>query len=162
MPEKKSDLIACMEIGNFKADEAERFADQIKTAGLSEHVKERSVQKVASNIVYIPPQPDELEGAERKAGELRRLGITDFYIIRDNSPLQWGISLGVFKTEEAAHNHLAALMQKGVRTARVGQRSVTANLIAYQFRELDEQKKSVVNKIKAGFPKLEERTCNGS
>ena len=76
--------------------------------------------------------------------------------------MQWGISLGVFKTEEAAHNHLAALMQKGVRTARVGQRSVTANLIAYQFRELDEQKKSVVNKIKAGFPKLEERTCNGS
>ena len=153
--------MACVEIGNFNPDDAKRFAAQLKTAGLSERVKERSIQEVASHLVYIPPQTDR-DGADKKASELRRLGITDFFIIQDNSPLRWGISLGVFKTEEAARNHLGMLVQKGVRTARIGQRSVTANLVAYQLRDLDAQKKWVIDKIKSGFPKQEERACEGA
>lgn len=153
--------MACVEIGNFNPDEAKKFAAGLKTAGLSDRVKERKMQEVASHLVYIPPQGDR-EGAEKKAGELRRLGITDFFIIQDNSPLRWGISLGVFKTEEAARNHLGALVQKGVRTARVGERSVTANYMAYQFRDLDAQKKWVVDKLKSEFPRQEERACEGT
>lgn len=156
---KKPDLAACMEIGNFNVEEAKRFTTQLKTAGLGDSAKERDVREVVSNIVYIPPQPDK-ESVEKKASELRHLGITDFYIIRDNSPLRWGISLGVFKKEEAARNHLAALSQKGVRTARIGQRTVTANLTAYQFHGLDAEKKWVVEKIKAsGFTRQEVRAC---
>lgn len=148
-----------MEIGNFNVEDAKRFMAQLKTASLGDSAKERDVREVVSNIVYIPPQPDK-ESAEKKASELRHLGITDFYIIRDNSPLRWGISLGVFKKEEAARNHLAALSEKGVRTARIGQRTVTANLTAYQFHGLDAEKKWVVEKIKAsGFTRQEVRAC---
>jgi|GEM_PF-118731 len=157
--EKKPDPAACMEIGNFNAEDAKRFTAQLQTAGLSDRVKERNVHEVVSNIVYIPPQPDR-EGAEKKAGELRRLGITDFYIIQDNSPMRWGISLGVFKREEAARNHLATLAEKGVRSARLGQRTVRANLTAYQFYGLDAEKKWVVEKIKAsGFTRQQVRAC---
>lgn len=153
--------MACVEIGNFNPDEAKKFAAQLKTAGLSDRVKEKSMQEAASHLVYIPPQADR-EAAEKKASELRRLGITDFYIIQDNSPLRWGISLGVFKTEEAARTHLGTLVQKGVRTARIGQRSVTANYTAYQFRDLDAQKKWVVDKLRSEFPKQQERACDGA
>ncbi len=149
---------ACTEIGNFNPDEAKRFSAQLASLALGERLLARPVQEVASHMVYIPPQVDK-ESADKKASELRRLGVEDFFIIQDNSPLRWGISLGVFKMEEAARTHLANLNQKGVRSARIGQRSVTSNLVAFQLKELDADAMSVVEKVKAGFAKQEMRKC---
>lgn len=154
-----SPVLACTEIGNFNPDEARQFATQLAALSLGERVSRRAIQEVASHMVYIPPQPDR-ETAEKKAGELRQLGIDDFFIIQDNSAMRWGISLGVFKYEEAARTHLANLNQKGVRSARIGQRSVTTNLVAFQFRELDADMKGALDKIKAGFPKQQMRNCS--
>jgi hypothetical protein len=158
---KKPVVLACTEIGNFGPDEAKRFSAELAPLSLGERVKQRPVQEVASHMVYIPPQADK-EGAEKKAGELRKLGVEDFFIIQDNSSMRWGISLGVFKHEEAARAHLAALGQKGVRSARIGQRMVTSNQVAFQVRELDEDAKSALDKIKAGFPKQESRKCDSA
>lgn len=156
---RKPVVLACTEIGNFSPDEAKRFTTEIAALSLGERVKQRALQEVSSHIVYIPPQADK-EGAEKKAGELRRLGVDDFFIIQDNSPMRWGISLGVFKHEEAARAHLAALGQKGVRSARIGQRMATSSQVAFQVRELDEDAKAALDKIKAGFPKQEARKCD--
>ncbi|HYD63027.1 MAG TPA: SPOR domain-containing protein [Noviherbaspirillum sp.] len=155
---KKPVVLACTEIGNFGPDDAKRFSAELASLSLGERVKQRALQEVASHMVYIPPQADK-EGAEKKAGELRKLGIDDFFIIQDNSSMRWGISLGVFKHEEAARTHLAVLGQKGVRSARIGQRMVTSNQMAFQIRELDEDAKAALDKIKAGFPKQDVRKC---
>lgn len=156
--EKKPERIACTEIGNFNPEEAKRFRTQLTSLSLGERVSQRSIQEVASHMVFIPPLADK-ESAEKKAAELRRMGIEDFFIIQDNSNLRWGISLGVFKQEEAARAHLANLAQKGVRSARIGQRSVTSNLVAFQLRELDAEAKSAIDKIKDDFPKQDMRSC---
>jgi hypothetical protein len=155
---RKPDTLSCADIGNFSADEAKRFSAQLAPLSLGDRLAQRSVQEIVSHLVYIPPQGDK-EGADKKAGELRRLGITDFYVIQDNSPLRWGISLGVFKTEEAARGHLVHLNQKGVRTARIGQRNVAANLVAFRLKDLDAGARNAVEKIKAGFPKQEMKGC---
>lgn len=159
--EKKPDLSACLEVGNFNAEEAKRFTTQLTTSQLVERATQRTVQEVASHIVYIPSQGDK-ESADKKVGELRRLGITDFYVMQDNSPMRWGISLGVFRTEESARAHLAALNQKGVRSARIGQRTVSTSQVAFQFRNLEPEKKWLVEKIKSGFAKQEVRGCEGA
>lgn len=155
---KKTVSFACTEIGNFSPDDAKRFSAEIAALSLGDKVKQRALQEVANHMVYIPPQADK-EGAEKKAGELRKLGVDDFFIIQDNSPMRWGISLGVFKHEDAARTHLASLNQKGVRSARIGQRTVTSSQVAYQIRDLDEDGKAALDKIKAGFPKQEMRRC---
>lgn len=155
---KKAAVIACTEVGNFNPEEAKRFHAQLAPLALGERVSQRAIQEVASHIVYIPPQADK-ETAEKKAIELRRMGIDDFFIIQDNSSLRWGISLGVFKQEEAARAHLANLNQKGVRSARIGQRSVTSSMVAFQLRELDADAKSAIDKIMADFPKQETQSC---
>ncbi|MFC7516328.1 SPOR domain-containing protein [Herbaspirillum sp. GCM10030257] len=155
---KKVAVLACAEIGNFNADEAKKFSARIASLALGGRVSQHPVQEVATHMVYIPPQGDR-EAAEKKASELRRLGISDFYIIQDNSPMRWGISLGVFRMEEAARAHLASLNQKGVRSARIGQRSATSSMVAFQLHELDEDTKNAVEKIKAGFVKQEIRDC---
>jgi hypothetical protein len=147
---------ACLEVGNFNQEEAQRFIAGLGNLGA--RTQQRTVQEAASHMVYMPPQGDR-EGAERKAGELHRLGVADFFIIQDNSSLRWGISLGVFKTEEAARTHLARLNQKGVRTARIGQRSAMATQVAFQFRGLDHAGKGALEQAKAGFGRQELKEC---
>lgn len=156
--EKKAELLACVEVGNFSADEARRFSAQLAALSLGERVSQHPVMEVTSHIVYIPPQADR-EAAEKKAEQLRELGIQDFFIIQDNPALRWGISLGVFKQEEAARAHLANLSQKGVRSARIGQRSSNSGLVAFQLRAVDAETKSRLDKIKAGFPRQGTRSC---
>lgn len=156
--DKKPQLIACTEIGNFGPEDAARFAAQLARASLGEGVTKRPIQEATSHIVFIPPQADK-ESAEKKASELRSLGIEDFFIIQDNSNLRWGISLGVFKQEEAARTHLANLNQKGVRSARIAPRTVSSSMVAFQLHNLDAEKKKTLDKIKADFPKQEIHRC---
>jgi hypothetical protein len=161
-PASKTPVLAtCTEFGNFNAEDAKRFSAQLATLSLGDRVTRRNVPGVTTHIVYIPPQADK-EAAEKKVGELRRLGVNDFYIIQDNSSLRWGISLGVFKLEETARAYLATLNQKGVHSARIGQRSATTGLVAFQLHGLDATAKSAVEKIKAGFPKQEMRSCGAA
>lgn len=152
-------VLTCTEFGNFNAEDAKRFGAQLAALSLGDRMSRREVPGAISHIVYIPPQADK-DAAEKKAGELRRLGVNDFYIIQDNSSLRWGISLGVFKLEEAARAYLTTLNQKGVHNARIGQRSASSGLTAFQLRNLDATTKSAVEKIKAGFPKQETRSCD--
>ncbi|WP_371324360.1 SPOR domain-containing protein [Dechloromonas sp. ZY10] len=70
--------------------------------------------------VYIPPLSNKAE-SERKAGQLRTLGINDYFIVNDGAQ-RFAISLGIFSAESRAEERLAELKAKGVRSARVGER----------------------------------------
>lgn len=156
--EKKAEPLACVEVGNFNAADAKRFSAQLAALSLGDRMTQRPILEVSSHFVYIPPQPDR-ETAEKKAAQLRELGVDDFFIIQDNPALRWAISLGVFKQEEAARTHLANLTQKGVRSARIGQRTVNSGLVAFELRGIDAQTKGALEKITAGFPKQALRNC---
>lgn len=158
-PEKKPDeLIACLEVGNFSKTELRSFEEKLSTLSLGDRQSQLTVSDVATNMVYIPPLGNK-ESAEKKAAELRRIGINDFFIVQDQSDMRWGISLGVFKTEEAAKAHLANLTSKGVKTARIGPRTVSKNKIALQLRALTPDEKKSFDLIKADFPAQEIRDC---
>lgn len=150
--------IACLEVGNFSQAELPGFEEKLKSLSLGERQSQLTVADVATNMVYIPPLGNK-ESAEKKAGELRRIGISEFFIVQDQSDMRWGISLGVFKTEEAAKAHLANLVSKGVKTARIGPRTVSKNKIAFQLRALTSDEKKSFDLIKAAFPAQETRDC---
>jgi hypothetical protein len=151
---------ACLEIASFVLADARRFENQLEPLKLGDRQSRHNLpgSEVSSYIVYIPPQGSK-EGADKKAGELRALGISNYFVMSDASPLRWGISLGVFKTEGAAQNQLAALMKQGVRTARVAPRMSGSKLLAYQFRDVDAELKAKLEKIRAGFPNAETHSC---
>jgi hypothetical protein len=139
---------------------ARRFEHQLEALNLGDRQSRHNLpgSEVSSYVVYIPPQGSK-EGADKKAGELRALGVTNYFIMSDASPLRWGISLGVFKSEGAAQNQLAALMKQGVRTARVTPRYSGSKLLAFQFREVDPELKAKLEKIRAGYPSAEIHSC---
>jgi hypothetical protein len=151
---------ACVEIGSFVLADARRFEAQLAPLNLGDRQSRHNLPgtEVSSYIVYMPPQGSK-EAADKKAGELRALGVTNYFIMNDNSPLRWGISLGVFKTEGAAQNQLAILMKQGVRTARVAPRMSGSKLLAFQFRDVDRELKAKLEQLRAGYPNAESRTC---
>jgi len=151
---------ACTEVGNFLLADGRRFEAQLAALDLGDRQSRRNVagQDISSYMVYIPPQGSK-EGADRKAGELKQLGVTNYFIMNESSPLRWGISLGVFKSETSAQSQLAMLNKQGVHSARVAPRYSASKQFAYQFRDLDAATRARLEKIKAQFPEQELRSC---
>ena len=155
-----ADLTACLEVGNFGPAEARRFEARLAPLELGERQSRISVAStdVTSHIVYIPPQGSK-EAAERKAGELKNLGVTNYFIMADNSAMKWGISLGVFKSEAAAEALLASLGKQGVHSAKVAPRGSPSSKLAFQFRAIDAATRSKLDDVAGSFPALETRAC---
>ena len=151
---------ACTEVGNFLLADGRRFEAQVAALDLGDRQSRRNVagQDISSYMVYIPPQGSK-EGADRKAGELKQLGVTNYFIINEGSAQRWGISLGVFKSETSAQSQLASLNKQGVHSARVAPRYSASKQLAYQFRDLDAATRARLEKIKAQFPEQELRAC---
>lgn len=151
---------ACTEVGNFLLADGRRFEAQVAALDLGDRQSRRNVagQDISSYMVYIPPQGSK-EGADRKAGELKQLGVTNYFIINEGSAQRWGISLGVFKSETSAQSQLASLNKQGVHSARVAPRYSASKQLAYQFRDLDAATRARLEKIKTQFPEQELRNC---
>jgi hypothetical protein len=151
---------ACVEIGNFTGAEAKRFEAQL--ASFFPSMKSTRVERAetSSHMVMIPSQGDK-EGAAKKASELRALGITDYFILQENAnpDLRWGISLGVFRNEEAARAYLVQLAQKGVRSARLADYKMPMKKFAFQLQGTDQQLKTGMDKIKQAFPGQPTNAC---
>nr|WP_154375652.1 SPOR domain-containing protein [Pseudoduganella rivuli] len=158
--EKKEEKIACVEFGNFLLADARRFEEKVAPLALGDHQARINLPgtEVSSYIVFIPPQGNK-EGAEKKASELRALGVTNYFIMSDSQTMRWAISLGVFKSEAGAQTLLASLQKQGVHSARIAPRMSASKLLAFQFRNIPADTKSRLDKIRAGFPDKESRSC---
>lgn len=163
VPRDEPAAIACLEAGNFALDDAHKFENRLSPLELGDRQQRRNVaeQEISSYIVHIPPQASRA-AAEKKADELRALGVTNFFILNDSSPLKWGISLGVFRTEAAAQAQLAALVKQGVQSARVAPRYTGSKQVYFQFRDISEDTKARIAKIVAKFPEQETRSCSSA
>jgi hypothetical protein len=156
--EKKPEPLACMEIGNFQQSDLAKVEEKLRTLGLGDRQTRVNISETATHMVFIPSQGSK-EGADKKVGELKRIGVGDYFVIQDQSALKWGISLGVFKTEEAAKQHLAQLNNKGVRTARIMPRAVSSTRFAFQFRQVTADEQAKWDSIKASLPAFDTRSC---
>lgn len=108
--------------------------------------------------VFIPPLPSKLD-AERKAGELKRIGVTDYFIVQEAGPNRFAISLGVFSNEQGANDHLANLKSKGVRSAKVDQRIGKDALQAVEARGPAARQTALVAAAKAALPEIVSQKC---
>lgn len=145
--EKPPLSMVCVEWGPFAADELARGAAALARLDLGNRVTQREASD--SYWVHIPPMKTRAD-AEKKANEIRALGITDFFVVMEPGPAQFALSLGVFKTEEAANNHLAQLRPKGVRSAIVAPYGAAATI--FVLREPGEAATMKLAELKAEFP----------
>ena len=125
---------ACLEWGYFAGPDVARADAAIVRLELPQALVQRVIADVGGYWVYIPPQKNRAD-ADRKISELKALGVADFFAVQEQGQWRHAISLGIFKSEDAAKNFLAALREKGVRSAIVERRENFLRQIAYFVRE---------------------------
>jgi hypothetical protein len=157
-PPPKAAVAACLELGAFSPGEVRRVQQALEPLALGARLSQRRAEEIANYWVFMPPQGSR-QAANRKSAELRKLGVEDFFIVQEDPKFQFAISLGVFKTEEAAQARLAELRTKGVRTARVGPRETSVQKVYFIVREVPEALASRLNELRQGFPGSELREC---
>jgi hypothetical protein len=97
---------ACLEWRSFGVAELKRAQDLLEPLALGERVQTREVTVTTNWWAYMPPQGSQ-RLMERKARELRDIGITDFFPITQPGQWRYAITLGSFATEQGARAFLA-------------------------------------------------------
>ncbi|MGE5471172.1 MAG: SPOR domain-containing protein [Bacteroidota bacterium] len=108
--------------------------------------------------VFIPPLPNKAE-AEKKAGELRQLGIADYFIIPEEGPNRFAISLGVFSSEKGGQERLADLKSKGVKSARFSARPSKESSITLEASGPRPERAALLKMAGAILPKNQAQDC---
>ncbi len=157
-PPPVPEILACLQWGDFLTTDVNQVEAKLKPLPFGNRQSRQNVQDVATHMVFIPPLGGK-DAADKKALELTHLGVHDFFIIQDQTNLRWGISLGVFKTEDAAKQLLATLATKGVHSAKIGVRTVGTNKVMYLFKNVTGAEKIELDKLKAGYPAQELGVC---
>jgi hypothetical protein len=148
--------VACLEWGIFAGPGVARAEIALAQLALAPGQVERVVIDAGGYWVHIPPLRTRSE-ADRKVGELRDLGVTEFFVVQDAGPWRNAISLGIFRTEEGAQTFLAGLRKRGVRSAIVARREDFLKQVAFYVREPSEATVAQLTLIQQEFPDSEIR-----
>ena len=150
--------VACIEWGGFSSTEAPRAAELLAPLALGARLSQREIEDSAGWWVYIAPQGGR-QGAQKKAAELKALGVDDYFILQDEGKMRFALSLGVFKTQAAADSRLEALRANGVKSAQVGPRESRVQKVYFQVRQVDEALAAKLAEIAQSFTAAELKQC---
>ncbi|MBP7626133.1 MAG: SPOR domain-containing protein [Zoogloea sp.] len=114
----------CVAFGGVSAAQLDEIKARSAGAGPGFKLTESRSGAVSSWWVHVPSLGSK-EAAERKAAEIRKLGVDDLFIVQDPGPAQFAISLGLYKNEVQANRLLESLREKGVRSAQVAGRGAS-------------------------------------
>ena len=149
---------ACLEWGSFTLADAPRAEKLLDPLALGSRLAQRRTEETAGWWVFMPPQGSR-QAALKKAAELKNLGIDEFFVVPDEGPYRWAVSLGVFRNEDAAQARLVALRTQGVRTARVGPREMVVPKLWLQVSAVDAATEARLKEIAAQIEGSELRPC---
>lgn len=148
----------CLAWEHLPSADAERIASLLSSKYAEFKVTRRVVPGEGSGWgVFVPPLTGKAD-AERKATELRQLGVTDYFIVLDG-PIRHAISLGVFSSEKGAQERLAELKEKGVRSARVMPRPGKDSTVNVQATGPASAKEALLAAIGKAVPKADVVGC---
>lgn len=151
----------CVEFGDFGPIEAGRAEKALAALAPAAKLSARPVEAPGWYLVYLPPLKTWAD-AERRAEELRKLGVKDMLVMNENSALKFGISLGSFRDPNAAKAHLAALEKLGIKGVRIADKPSTVTLTRFQLRDLDAAAAQQLTALRGEFPAQTVRACPAS
>ena len=148
----------CRALAGLEREAAERFVALLSERDAQLKVSQRALEEPRSWWVHIPPLPNSAQ-ADKKAAELSKLGVKDFYVVREGGANQFAISLGLFKNEESAKEYLAVLQKKTVKSARIQAREAAGSKTVVELRGSAEQLARAQADLPAEFSGLSKADC---
>lgn len=152
---------ACQVWSELASDEADQIEKLLGEQFAAFRSSRRTVNESSGYWVYIPPLASK-EDATRKTAELQQLGIQDYFIVQASGPNQLAISLGTYRTEEAANAGLEMLRGKGVKSARMGERKGKPPYTVLEIHGPEGQADALRQAIAVLLPKLGPKACKAS
>ena len=140
----------CLEWGPLSDAERGRALADLEPLGLGRLLTQKRVESATAFWVFLPPVVNRA-AADRRVADLRAAGIKDVFVV-DSGPQRFAISLGVFRTEEAANVHAAQLAQQGVGNAKVGPRQQTTVQTLLVIRDPQAPAVARIKELQQGYP----------
>jgi hypothetical protein len=137
----------CLEWGPFNDSERTRALVELEPSGLGRLLTQKRVENATAHWVFVPRLPSRT-AAEKRVAELKAAGIKDLFVV-DGGPQRLAISLGVFRTEDAAAAYVAELGKLGITDARAGPRQ---QVIVQTLLIIRDPEAAVVARLKALQP----------
>lgn len=145
----------CMEWGDFSGASLEQATTALSSLQLGDKASRRQVENTIGYWVYIPPMKDKAT-VNRRISRLRYLGVDEYFVVMEPGPWLNAISLGIFKTRDAAQHFLDELQRtKDVHDARVGERVSKHNMTRLFLQGLDASASASLAEIQKDFAESE-------
>lgn len=152
---------ACLEWGSFSGGDLKRASSALAMLNLGDQLSRRQVEHISGYWAYIPPPKTRAE-IDRKIAVLKARGVADYFVVQESGKWHNAISLGVFKTSEAAHKFVDKLSAKGITTPVVGERKSKLKFTVFVLKNPDV---AVIEKVAALYrefdgSELRSAVCN--
>jgi len=128
--------MVCLEWGDFSGADLTRAANALSALELGDKLSQRQIEYNKGYWVFIPPLKNKA-AVDQKISQLKARGVNEYFVVQDEGALRNAISLGIFKTQEAAQNYHKALRAKDVRTAQVGERASKLKTTVFMLNGVD-------------------------
>jgi hypothetical protein len=149
-PAKVSALAdVCVEWGPLSDGDRTRALATLEPLDLGRLISQKKVEVIANYWVFLPPAANKA-AADRRVEELKAQGVRDLALV-DSGPQRFAISLGVFRTEDAADARLAALQAQGVTAAKVGARAQSVMQTVLVVRDPPAPAVARLKELQSGF-----------
>lgn len=135
----------CLEWGEFSGEDLRRSSSALAALNLGERLTQRQVEYASGYWAYIPPAKTRAE-VDKKISVLKSYGVADYFVVQDPGKWHNAISLGVFKTREAADKFVNKLYKMGIKTPVVGERMSKLKFTVFVLKNPDA---AVIEKIAA-------------
>jgi hypothetical protein len=145
---------ACMEWGDFSGSDLTRATAAISALKLGNKPMQRQVEHTIGYWVYLPPQKNSAE-VEKKVAQIKGLGLEEYFVVQEAGKWRNAISLGVFKTVEAAHKFRESVKAKGLESAKAGERTSKHMFTVFVLKDPDTGVTAKMAALQKDFPDSE-------
>ena len=120
--EEKKPEDVCLLVAELPAADAARVEGLLAEKWPAFKAVRTVAEASASYWVFIPPL-DTKQDVDKKTAELKKFNVPEFFVVQDSGPNNRAISLGLFSSKEAATARLEVLRAKGIKSAKVAERT---------------------------------------
>lgn len=152
---------ACLEWGEFSGSDLVHANEDLAGLKLGNKLALREAEHAIGYWVYIPPQKNHAE-VSTKISQLKKLGVSEYFVVQEKGKWQDAISLGVFKTEDVAKKYLDHLKSRGVRSAVMGERQTRLKFTVFILKDPEPATLAKLTEWQRDFTGIEMKTavCN--
>lgn len=144
----------CLEWRNLGGPDVARAENALAGLDIEPARIERVVADTHGYWVHMPPVKSKTE-IDRRIGELKALGVQEFFVVQEAGEWRNAISLGIFRSDEAANVFLASLRRRGVRSAVMSRRENLLKQVVFYVREPSDELVAKLAEIQRNYPGTE-------